>query len=273
MKHFLLSLFVVVALSGLTNVGWSQGGGSLVLHPEEQGGWLIGPLGGINLVSYKTDVFAILNSEPSCFTAQNGSDVSFLVGLSAEIPLGESMQSFIIIEGVYDGLSSKFTTANNTRSDIPTKLNGVVAPGSITTSETASLSYLLVNLAYKYNFTTGPSPVGPGVQLGPSFGIPLTATLNKTVVVSASAGSGPPGSQVSSNQATSVPVKSGSVTTGIRVGLRAQFDYDIPLTPDGSWTLTPAVGYDLPFTKVDNSARNWSASAAYGLVVLRYMIK
>jgi hypothetical protein len=274
MKHFFLSLFVVAALFVMTNVGWSQSGqGSNILHPEGEGGFLIGPFGGVNLISYKTDVFPILNSEPSCFTAQNGSDVSFIVGLSAAIPLGEGMQSFIVLEAALDNLSSKFTTANNTRADIPTKINGIVANGSITTSETASLNYLLINAGYKYNFTSGPSPVGPGIVLALSFGLPVTATLNKTVSVTAADSSGKvQGATINNTQTTNDPVKSGSVSTGLRIGLRAQFDYDIPLTENGTWTATPAVGYDLPFTKVDNSSRNWSASNVYGIILLRYFV-
>jgi hypothetical protein len=274
MKHFLLSLFII----GLVSVGTrtllaqvEEKGG--ILYPESSGGFLIGPIGGINLVSYKTNVFAILNSEPSCFTAQNGSDVAPFFGLTAEIPLGETMQNFIIIEGIYDSKSSKFTTANNTRADIPTKLNGVVVNGSITTSETATLNYLLVNAGYKYNFTTGPSPVGPGVQGCISVGIPLSPKLNKTVSVSAS--SGVASSPVSQNTQTSAVAVNGSepgVTASLRIALRAQFTYDIPLTGNGSWTFTPTVGYDFPFTKVDNGAENWSASSAFGGVILRYFI-
>jgi hypothetical protein len=268
MKYFFLS-FAIAAAFMLQSCASEKGG---VLNPEQAGGWLVGPVGGVNLVSYKTDQFAILSEEPQCFTAQNGSDVAFHAGLTAEIPLTDNMQNFIVAEALYDSKSSKFTTANNTRSNIPTKLNGVVANGSITTDETATLNYGLINVGYKYNFTTGPSPVGPAVQLCVSFGIPLAVTLNKTVTVAASSGNaGDPTKQAT--QSAAVADATDGVSTGIRFGVRAQFDYDIPLTGDGSWTLTPAVGYDQPFTKVDNSSKNWMASSAYGSVAIRYMIR
>jgi hypothetical protein len=267
MKYFLLSCAIAGAFL-LQSCSSTRTG---VLNPEEAGGWLVGPVGGLNLVSYKTDPFAVLSTEPDCFQAQNGSDVAFHAGLTAEVPLTDNMQNFIVFEALFDSKSSKFTTANNTRSDIPTKLNGVVAPGSVTTDETATLNYAMINAGYKYNFTTGPSPVGPAVQLCLSVGVPLGVKLNKTVTVAASSGNG--GSPLhQETQTTAVDDASNGVSTGIRVGIRAQFDYDIPLTGNGSWTLTPAVGYDQPFTKVDNSSKNWMASSAYGQVAIRYML-
>jgi hypothetical protein len=279
MKHFLLSLFLIatIAFFEIHSVAAQDLGGG-VLNPETTGGFLIGPVGGVNLVSYKTNKFAILSSEPDCFTAENGSDVCFHVGLTAEFPLGETMQNFIVGEVLYDCKSSKFTTANNTRTAIPTKLNGVVVDGSVTTNETATLNYLLANVGYKYNFTTGPSPVGPGVQLCISVGIPISAALNKTVTVTASSGSQPPNDVNTKTSTSEVPVaqdatgSSPAVATSLRIAARAQFTYDIPLTDNGSWTATPTVGYDFPFTKVDDSNRSWSASSAYGAVALRYFI-
>ncbi|MEI8134480.1 MAG: hypothetical protein WCH46_05295 [bacterium] len=272
MKKFLLSLFLVGAFVGFTTPIFAQG--SLVLNPESTGGFLIGPIAGINLVSYKTNSFAILNSEPDCFTAQNGSDVAPFFGLSAELPLGETMQNFIIVEAIYDSKSSKFTTQNQSRAIIPTKKNGVVVDGSVTTSETATLNYLLVNLGYKYNFTTGPAPVGPAIQLCISAGLPMTSRLNKSVDVKASSGVPGAGAVSESNQTSAVEVKDHEpgVTAAFRVGARAQFDYDIPLTENGSWVATPCVGYDLPFTQVDNSTYKWTASSLFFGACLRYFI-
>jgi hypothetical protein len=265
MKHFLLSLFIIAAVSfGAKTLLAQESPKGDVLAPSEGVGFLIGPMGGINLVSYKTASFAILNSEPTCFTAQNGSDVAPFFGLDAQFPLSSSMQSFIVVEGLYDSKSSKFTANNNSRTDIPTKINGVVEPGNITTSQTASLAYLLINGGYKYNFTEGPSPVGPGVQLCISVGLKLTSNLNKTVTVSAAQASG--GLQ-SATQTNSVPVTGAQ---SIRIGLRGQFNYDIPLTPE--WIATPMVGYDFPFTKVDNTDRAWTASSAYAGIALHYFI-
>ena len=264
MKQYFLSLFIIAALFLSGGALFAQSSNGDVLAPSEGNGWLIGPVGGINLVSYKTNSFAILNSEPTCFTAQNGSDVAPFFGLTAEFPLSATMQNFIIVEALYDSKSSKFTATNNSRVDIPTKLNGNVQLGNITTSQTASLAYLLVNAGYKYNFTEGPSPVGPGIQLCISVGLKLTSNLNKTVTVSA-ADSGT--NLQSSTQTNSVAVNGAQ---SIRIGLRGQFTYDIPLSP--AWIATPTVGYDFPFTKVDNSDKSWTASSAYAGIAIRYFI-
>jgi hypothetical protein len=262
MKKYLLSLLVIGALLFGADSLFAQTGD--VLQPSEGIGWLIGPVGGINLVSYKTNSFAILNSEPTCFTAQNGSDVAPFFGLTAEFPLSASMQNFIVVEALYDSKSSKFTATNASRVGIPTKLNGNVQLGNITTSETASLAYLLINGGYKYNFTEGPSPVGPGIQLCVSVGLKLTSNLNKTVTVSAA----DPNTGIQSSTQTNSIAAPGAQS--IRIGIRGQFTYDIPLSP--SWIATPTVGYDFPFTKVDNTDDSWSASAAYAGIAIRYFI-
>ena len=262
MKKYFLFLLCIGAGFLMSSSSMAQTGD--VLNPSEGTGWLIGPVGGINLVSYKTNSFAILNSEPTCFTAQNGSDVAPFFGLTAEFPLSASMQNFIIVEALYDSKSSKFTTTNSSRTDIPTKINGNVQNGNITTSETASLAYLLVNGGYKYNFTEGPSPVGPGIQLCVSVGLKLTSNLNKTVTVSAA----DPKSGLQSSTQTNAIAAPGAQT--IRIGVRGQFTYDIPLSP--SWIATPTVGYDFPFTKVDDQPDSWTASAAYAGIAIRYFL-
>lgn len=254
-------LFAVALVSGFFwNSANAQTDFEGVLMPVEQGGFLIGPIGGINLVSYSTASFAILESEPDCFQAQNGSDVAPFGGLSAEIPLGTGMQNFIIAEAVYDSKSSKFTSVNENRQDVQTKVDGNVGPGNVTTSLTADVAYLLLNAGYKYNFVEGPAPVGPGVQLVASVGMKLTNKLNETVTVSAVTGS-----------ATVTNSDDNPGAEGIRIGLRAQFTYDIPLS--ATWIATPTAGYDLALTKVDNTNRDWKASSAFGGVYLRYLIK
>ena len=257
MKHYFLSLLITGAVLFSANSLFAQGD---VLAPSGGGGFLIGPVGGINLVNYKTDVFPILSSEPTCFTAQNGSDIAPFFGLTAEIPLTDNMHDFIVVEALYDSKSSKFTATGNNRDNVPTKVNGVVANGSITTGLTSTLTYLLINAGYKYNFTEGTSPVGPGIQLCASVGLKLSNTLNKTVTVSAAV----------VGQKTVTNTSDNTQAQGIRFGVRGQFTYDIPLSLQ--WIATPTVGYDLPFTKVDKTTANWSASAIYGGVAIRYFL-
>ncbi len=262
-------VFAVAAIFALLSTGkvFAQGDiGGGVLGPQSESGFLIGPVGGINLIAYNSNAFPIINSEPTCFTAQNGSGVAPWGGLTAEFPLGSLMHNFIVAEVLYDSRSAAFTADNGSIATRPTKLNGVEADGTVTTKLTADLSYLLMNVAFKYNFTEGPAPVGPGLQVGPSVGIKLATRLNKTVTVTASSGN------------SSAPTASQTVTetdnltnaSAIRIGLRAQFTYDIPFSQ--SWIATPTVGYDFPFTKVD-ADRSWRAQGAYGGLALRYFWK
>src|SRR2546430_9332637 len=106
--------FLVLGFAASSNLR-AQGGMGGVLSPQVQTGFLIGPVGGINLVAYNTAAFPVLNSEPSCFQAQNGSDVAPWGGLTVEFPLGnaQELQNFIVGEVIYDSKSSKFTSVNN----------------------------------------------------------------------------------------------------------------------------------------------------------------
>lgn len=254
---------------GAPNGALAQGGG--VLSPQVQVGFLAGPVGGVNLVTYNSDAFPILSSEPTCFLAQNGSDVAAWGGLSLEFPLGNptELQNFIVGEVIYDSKSSKFTNQNGAAAATPTKLNGFVDNNSsVTTALNASLSYLVVNLAYKYNFTPGPSPVGPGIMIGPSVGIKMSANFNKTVTVAAISPTATAGNQ----EAVQTVTNSSTITTAqaLRIALRAAATYDIPFSND--WIATPVVGYDFPITKVDPT-ENWRASALFGGIAIRYFIR
>jgi hypothetical protein len=258
-----MKLLFALAFAGGLYIGSAHaqiGSETGVLFPEEEGGLLVGPVGGINLVSYTSSAFPILESEPECFQAQNGSDVAPFGGLTVAIPLGSGMQNFIIAEGIYDSKSSKFTSINENRSDVKTKLDGVVGDGNVTTSLTADVAYFLMNVGYKYNFVEGPAPVGPGLQLVASMGLKVQNALNETVTVSAVNGS-----------ATVTNSAANPTAKGMRIALRGQFTYDIPLSQ--TWIATPTAGYDLALSKVDDSQRDWKASSAFGGVAIRYLIK
>ena len=265
-KFFVAALALIVSFSGIVGARAQGDISSGVLGPGQESGFLLGPVGGINLVAYNSNSFPIINSEPSCFTAQNGSGVAPWGGFTVEFPLGLQMQNFIVGEVLYDSKSSQFTADNGSVVTRPTKLNGVEAPGKVTTKLTADLNYLLINLAFKYNFVEGPTPVGPGIQVGPSIGMKIGAKLNKTVTVEASSGdpAAPNGSQTVTAPTDVTDAQS------IRIALRAQFTYDIPFTQ--AWVATPTVGYDFPVTKVDGS-RSWRASSAFAGLAFRYFWK
>lgn len=239
-----------------------------VLRPESETGFLVGPIGGMNLVAYSTSSFAMIQEEPDCFKAQNGSGIAPFAGITAEFPLSPAMQNFIVGEIIFDSRQGKFTAENaaSARREIITKKNGVEAPGSVVTSASADLSYLLLNLAYKYNFVEGPSPVGPGFQIGPSVGMKLSSNITKDVTVSASSG------DPNAPQKTDATSVTDEVTDaeGIRIAVRAMATYDIPVS--GLWVATPTVGYDFPITKVDQS-RDWRAQGLFGGIAFRYFFK
>lgn len=278
MRNRLFILLTAAALLAITG----RVGAQSVIVPTVQTGFLIGPVGGINLVAYTSDAFPILNSEPSCFQAQNGSDIAPWGGLSFEYPLGnaQELQNFIVAEVLYDSKSSKFTSVSGASVTTPTKKNGVIADGTVNTALDANLSYLDLFVGYKYNFTPGPSPVGPGIQVGPTVGIKMSAKFDKTVTVQASSGNA--GSPVATSTVTQtvdvagysldangVSTASGSANA-LRIAIRAAATYDIPFSQE--WIGTPIVGYDFPITKVE-ATRAWGASSVFGGIAFRYFIR
>jgi len=209
-----------------------------VLYPEPTPGMFLGVSVGVNLISYKTTLFATVSSEPDCSPVQNGAGVAPMFEISGEFPIGEGMQNFFIFKASYDSKSAKLSIVNSDPKCY-----------TFTNSFSASLNYLALNAGYKYNFSSAPSLYQLGVELCVSAGIIITGNFNKTVTVS-----------------TGEVVKNSVPIDGIRSilwGLRGQFSYDIPLSPNGSWTATPFLGYEYPLTKVDNTNRNWSVSTLY----------
>lgn len=249
----------------------AQGASGGVLTPEEEIGWLIGPVGGLNIVAYNSNEFPILNSEPTCFTAQNGSGAAPWGGITAEFPLNITNTQFIVAEVLYDSKSGKFTALNGSEATRPTKYNGVIQDGSVNTSLTADLAYAVANIMFKYNFTEGPAPVGPGIQVGPSVGFKMTSKLNKTVTVTSAATTQTPGGLQSgpASQTVTTPTDVENAQS-IRIAIRAQGTYDVAFSQ--SWIATPTIGYDFPVTKVDND-RGWSAQSLFAGVAFRYFIK
>jgi hypothetical protein len=248
-------------------VASAQEGGD-VINPEQASGWLIGPIAGMNLVSYSTAAFPMIQEEKNCFMAMNGSGVAPFFGLTAAFPLSPTYQNFIVGEVIFDSRQGKFTAENESaqRRTIITKKNGVEAEGSVETQASADLSYLLFNLAYKYNFTEGPSPVGPGIQIGPSIGMKMSSSITKDVTVRASSG------DANAPQKTDATSVTDEVTEaeGIRIAIRAMATYDIPVTT--LWVATPTLGYDLPVTKVDKS-RDWAVQGLFGGIAFRYLLR
>jgi hypothetical protein len=215
------------------------------IHAQDSSGikFLIGPIGGYNKVSYKTNAmpFTTESSPDLLGVYQNGSGWDPSFGISCEIPASCDMHSFWILEALYDSKSADFgTVADATVADTNYSLS-------------ARLAYILVNFGFKYNFTTGIRPSGLGVQLCVSVGLKYSAIY----------------------EPSSVPLKHfgtlGVINDALdlRFTLRPELTYDIPLS--AQWVLTPSLGYDTPLTKVDQNT-NWSASSAYGAIALRYAI-
>ena len=231
-----LGFFVVVVALASPSLSYAQDSSSVK--------FLIGPIGGFNIISYNTNVFPTLSSEPSNFIAQDGSGIASFFGISSEIPLSSDMHDFLVLEASYDSKSSGFVTYNGPFSDTSTALS-------------ASLKYILVNIGFKYNIMAGVAPTGIGVQLCASAGFLTSGYFNRMLTIA-------PSTNVVTNQ---VPIDGAN---SIRFAIRGELTYDILLT--SLFVLTPSVGYDNPFTKVDNTDRNWMAFSLYGAIALRYAI-
>ena len=231
---------------------------------EEKTMWL-GVVGGPNFVKYRTSTFPILLSTPNCFTAQNGYGIAPHFGIDLQLPVDSYNHNFVVIEALYDSKSSKFNSNNNTRSGVPTRIDGNIQPGGISTDMAASLFYVLLNLGYKYNLVMAPMPVGPSFQVSANLGIKVLGTFMKTVTVVAGANSS--GMQSSTQNST---VFIDGVKT-IRFGFRGQFGYDFPVFYSKLF-ISPFVGYDLPLTQVDNTDRSWTAPSVYAGIGLYYSI-
>ncbi len=225
---------------------------STTIHAQDSSRikFLIGPIGGYNLVTYHSDEFGILAVAPTWFTAQNGSGKDLSFGISGEIPLSSDMHDFFVVEALYDSKSGNFNTMMGQKPDTPSV--------NITSTNLAtSLKYILINFGFKYDFKSYTNPSGLGVQLCLSVGIKNWSTFTKSSTATSSDGT----------QSTEVDISSIEDATGLRIALRPELTYDIPLS--GLWILTPSLGYDAPLTKVDQDF-NWSASSAYGAIALRY---
>jgi hypothetical protein len=234
-----LKISVLAAFSVLVSASsiWAQSSGPRIL---------IGPIGGYNNVAYNTDVFPILNSEPSYYEVENGTGHGFFFGLSCNLPLDTGLHNFFVLEALYDSKPGDFTNLNGSR---------VGSDSSYFLS--ASLSYLLINVGYKFNFWSGAMPKGLGVQLCLSVGIKTSSIFDKTITTTGAS----PTSYVYPSSITSASV--------LRLALRPELSYDIPFAT--RWLLTPSIGYDAPLTKVD-AAENWRANSLYGAIALRYAI-
>ncbi len=229
---------------------------SLLAQDSSKVKFLIGPVVGYNGVVYSTSEFSPLASRPGFFIVENGQAGSQFWGISAEIPIISGMDKFLIIEGIYDSKTSDFSA-----------LDAVSNDSSITLS--ASLSYILFNVGFKYNFlgtAAITTPKGFGIQAMMSFGWAINHAFitHYDSVVYTITDTYP--NYYYTNSHTMVSNING--LNQIRIAIRADLTYDIPIS--SSWLLTPYVGFDTPLTKVDNTNRDWITRSVYAAVALRF---
>jgi len=218
------------------------------VHSQQHVTFLIGPMADYNFVSYRTDAFPTLDDYPTSFLVQNGTGRGYFAGLSAEDPLSAKMRHFLIFEVGYDTKPATFTSISGGPPDTMLSFNS--------TTLSTELSYVMVNVGYKYNLRADSIPNGLGIQLCLSIGIKHEANFVWDYSPR------PPNYPV--GDATSI-----TDADALRLALRPELTYDLPLTE--AWILTPFVGYETPLTKV-NADENWTASAWYGGLALRYAI-
>jgi hypothetical protein len=211
--------------------------------------FLVGPEAGYNFVFYYSDPFLLLNSGPLTLTSHNGFGNGYFWGLTAEDPLSADMRHFLIFDAGYDTKPATFFTSSN---DAFRDSTETVSSASLWTK----LSYITVNLGYKYNFLADSIPNGLGIQLCLSIGIKYESDFWKSV---------------SSWNQQQPEISATAITdaNALRLALRPEITYDRSLT--NSWVLTPFAGYELALTKV-NADQNWTASALYVGLALRYAI-
>jgi hypothetical protein len=221
------------------------------VHPR----WLIGALGGYNLIAYNTDEFSIPGTEPGFRNAQNASGHDWLSGGALEIPLDRSMENFIVFEVSYDGKDADF----GLDSWLP------ASSGNFDTAYALSgqLTYYVFNIGYKFNFFSGSVPTGIGVQLCASVGYIFQKNFNRTMYIYTTNNLDVPINKVSELY----PIPS---VASFRLALRPELTYDIPIR--SQWLLTPSIGYDAPITKVDPSL-NWTANSLYFGLAVQYMFQ
>jgi hypothetical protein len=186
------------------------------IHAQDSSGikFLIGPIGGYNLVTYRSDQFGILDVDPAWFIAQNGSGKDFSFGISGEFPLSSDMHDFLIVEALYDSKSGNFNSNFGQKPDT-SSLNITSA------NEAASLRYVLCNIGFKYNLQAGSIPAGLGVQLCLSIGFKNWSTYTKTLTTSTS-------NETQPND--DLDISSITDANGLRIALRPELTYDIPLS-------------------------------------------
>ena len=244
-----VSIFAAFGVLFSANSLWAQSSGPSLL---------IGPIVGYNGVTYNTNAFGPPNSLPEFDNIINGIGGAQYAGISVIWPILKMNQNFFVVEALYDSKSASFTSDANYTSFKP----GTLSHASLS----ASLTYLFLNLGYKHNFfRDSVLPTGFGIQLCVSLGKTITSKFTTVVLDTENFSTGSTG-----------PVQNGSSVTNIdginafQFDLRFELTYDIPLAQ--RWILTPSVGYDSHFTKVDSTSRNWWASSAYGAIALRYAI-
>ena len=226
------------------------------LDPRYRIRYFVGFSVGANAVNYKSSTFSIFNPDTTSPT-QNGSGYAPLFTFSYHIALDEGIQTSIMLELSYDSKSAAFT--RYTSEQLQTTINGIHYDYYYTNDLVVSLSYLMFGIGYKYNFLRTYTLYGPGVQLTANVGYNLSSTFTRSynlIVPSASQ-----------------TLERNSKIDGInnfRFSMRGQFSYDFPI--DGTIIVTPLIGYDFPFTKVDNTARSWSASSIYGAIAIHFPI-
>jgi len=218
------------------------------VHAQRHVTFMIGPDAGYNFVMYRSDAFPTLHSEPTAFIVQSGTGRGYFAGLSAEDPLSANMHHFLIFEVGYDTKPATFTSISGGPPDT------MLAISSTTLS--TELSYIEVNVGYKYNLRADSIPNGLGIQLCLSIGIKYEANFVWDYSPR------PPNYPV--GDAATI-----ATADALRLALRPELTYDLPLTE--TWILTPFAGYEFPLTKVDPT-ENWWASALYGGLALRYAI-
>jgi hypothetical protein len=232
----------------------------------------IGPAVGYNRSFHPANI-ASFAAQAECPVFRNSSANGFFLGATGEIILGDprSSRSSIIVRLVFDNLPATFKEVGGAYpSRIPVTIGGQDTTVIINTStqHVLSVSYYALNAEVLYRLDIGAIPLG--VVVGPTFGVPVRATLQQRyeLVEPEFVDVGgrryyvqfePDPNYRYQNNGRMIIIRDGDIEerTGLRAGIKAGLQYELTL---GRWRVMPGMFYNFAITKV-TSRENWRANA------------
>lgn len=213
----------------------------------------IGPVGGYNS-SLHSSGFQSVAGDVLCPQFEQGTANGYYFGFSGEYLLGkpQDSKSSIIARVVYNYLPASYREDGDRLPSINPATNEVVFSS---VQHVASIEYGLVDFEVVYKLNLFNSNFG--VVVGPSVGVPITATLEQRMelVEPLNAVFDPtlvPNAEYTNNGRAIVTRQNSDIDdkSGVRVAIKAGIQYEIPI---GRLLLVPCLYYNFGVTEVSAS--------------------